>query len=89
MKRVILTGGTGFVGANRARRLLRDGHEVHLPTLRLDSVFGPYEDPGRLLPTLIKHGLKGTLPPLAAPDVARDFVYVADVVEAFFSVRMP
>ena len=30
MKRVILTGGTGFVGANLARRLLRDGHEVHL-----------------------------------------------------------
>jgi len=30
MKRVLLTGGTGFVGANMARRLLRDGHEVHL-----------------------------------------------------------
>ncbi|MBI4678154.1 MAG: NAD-dependent epimerase/dehydratase family protein [Elusimicrobia bacterium] len=30
MKRVVLTGGTGFVGANLARRLLRDGHEVHL-----------------------------------------------------------
>jgi uncharacterized protein YbjT (DUF2867 family) len=29
-KRVILTGATGFVGANLTRRLLRDGHEVHL-----------------------------------------------------------
>lgn len=30
MKRCLLTGGTGFVGANLARHLLRDGHEVHL-----------------------------------------------------------
>src|SRR5437763_15294695 len=30
MKRVILTGASGFVGANLARRLLHDGHELHL-----------------------------------------------------------
>ena len=30
MKRVLLTGGTGFVGANLAERLVADGHEVHL-----------------------------------------------------------
>src|ERR1043166_6771163 len=30
MKRVIVTGGTGFVGANLVRRLLREGQEVHL-----------------------------------------------------------
>ena len=66
--------------------------QVHLPTLRLYSVFGPYEDPGRLLPKLIMHGLQGDLPPLASPDVARDFVYVGDVVEAFLlaaSVHTP
>jgi nucleoside-diphosphate-sugar epimerase len=57
--------------------------QVHLPTLRLYSVFGPYEDPGRLLPTLIMRGLKGELPPLADPNVARDFVYVDDVVGAY------
>ena len=28
MKRVVLTGGTGFVGANLAHRLVADGHEV-------------------------------------------------------------
>src|ERR1017187_2863638 len=30
MKRAIVTGGSGFVGANLTRRLLADGHEVHL-----------------------------------------------------------
>lgn len=30
MKRTIVTGATGFVGANLARRLLREGHELHL-----------------------------------------------------------
>ena len=64
-------------------RYTAQSRRVHLPTLRLYSVFGPYEDPGRLLPALIQQGLKGELPPLADPDVARDFVYVDDVVEAF------
>ena len=30
MKRALVTGGTGFVGANLVQRLVRDGHEVHL-----------------------------------------------------------
>ncbi|HEV2238249.1 MAG TPA: SDR family NAD(P)-dependent oxidoreductase [Ktedonobacterales bacterium] len=30
MKRVLLTGGTGFIGANLARRLINSGHDVHL-----------------------------------------------------------
>jgi dolichol-phosphate mannosyltransferase len=56
---------------------------VPLCTLRLYSVFGPYEEPSRLMPTLVAHGLRGTLPPLANPDIARDYVYVDDVSEAY------
>lgn len=54
-----------------------------LVTLRLYSVYGPWEDPRRFVPTLIEHGLRGELPPLVTPETARDFVYVDDVVEAF------
>lgn len=56
---------------------------MQMATLRLYSAFGPYEDPGRLLPALIDHGLRGEFPNLAAPEVARDFVYVGDVVDAY------
>lgn len=52
-------------------------------TLRLYSVYGAFEDPRRLIPTLLAHGLRGELPPLASPDTQRDFVAVADAVEAF------
>lgn len=56
---------------------------AHLPTLRLYSVYGPYEDPGRLMPTLIRCGLKGEWPPLVNPDTARDYVCVDDVCDAY------
>lgn len=51
-------------------------------TLRLYSVYGPLEDPRRLVFALLKHGLEGDLPPLVSPDTARDFVYVEDVCDA-------
>jgi dolichol-phosphate mannosyltransferase len=58
-------------------------HGLHIPTLRLYSVYGPYEEPRRLIPSLILHGLRGELPPLVAPDTARDFVYADDVCDAY------
>lgn len=56
---------------------------VHVPTLRLYSVYGPYEEPNRLIPSLVVHGLDNRLPPLVSPDTARDFIYVDDVVAAY------
>ena len=40
-KRALVTGGTGFVGANLVRRLLEDGHELGL-------LVRPNRDPWRL-----------------------------------------
>ena len=64
-------------------RYTANRHSLSIPTLRLYSVYGPYEDRDRLIPKMILHGLHGTLPPLADPEVARDFVYVKDVEEAY------
>jgi len=60
--------------------------DAHVATLRLYSVYGPFEEPTRLLPTVIARGLAGTLPPLVNPDIARDFVYVDDVIDACLAV---
>jgi nucleoside-diphosphate-sugar epimerase len=56
---------------------------IRMPTLRLYSVYGPYEEPRRLVPALIVNGLESRFPPLANPDTARDYVYVADVLDAY------
>jgi UDP-glucose 4-epimerase len=57
-------------------------HGIPIPTVRLYSVYGPFEDPRRLLPTLIVHALEKRWPQLVAPDTCRDFVYVDDVIAA-------
>jgi nucleoside-diphosphate-sugar epimerase/glycosyltransferase involved in cell wall biosynthesis len=51
--------------------------------LRLYSVYGPLEDTSRLIPNLVRRALTGTFPDFVDPEISRDFVYVADVVEAF------
>ncbi len=56
---------------------------LYIPTLRLYSVYGPDEDEHRFVPTLVRYGLRGELPPLAQPNIARDYVYIDDVCDAY------
>lgn len=51
-------------------------------TLRLYSIYGPWEDPDRLVPALVREATRGALPPLVGPETARDFVYVDDCCDA-------
>jgi nucleoside-diphosphate-sugar epimerase len=60
--------------------------QMPISTLRLYSVYGAYEEGSRLMPTLIKHGLHGELPPLVSPDTARDFIYIDDVLDIYQKV---
>jgi nucleoside-diphosphate-sugar epimerase len=57
--------------------------EQAVTTLRLYSAYGPWEEPRRLVPAVVVHGLERRLPPLVDPHIARDFVYVEDVLDAF------
>ena len=61
------------------------GYNRGLPVLnlRLYSVYGPFEEPTRLVPTLLRSVLDGSRPELSSPDPVRDFVFVDDVCAAF------
>jgi nucleoside-diphosphate-sugar epimerase len=57
-------------------------HNAPVVILRLYSVYGPWEEPTRLIPTVVAQGMMGVWPPLADPRTARDFVYADDVASA-------
>ncbi|MBI2010137.1 MAG: SDR family NAD(P)-dependent oxidoreductase [Candidatus Chisholmbacteria bacterium] len=67
-------------------RYLAEKHRLYIPTLRLYSVYGPFEEPTRLMPRLMLNILQGRWPPLVDPLIARDFIYVDDVCEAMVRV---
>jgi nucleoside-diphosphate-sugar epimerase len=56
-------------------------HKMGLVTYRLFSVYGPWEEPTRLMPTLIRRIRAGLPLEMVSPETARDFVYVEDVLD--------
>ncbi len=52
-------------------------------TLRLFSVFGPYEEPSRFIPTIIKSLIVRNTIKLTSGSLRRDFIYAKDVVTAY------
>jgi len=73
------------LAATQYCRQMAQAKNLPMCTLRLYSVFGPYEEPNRFFPALILRGLNGALPPLVEPDIARDYIHVDDVCDAFIS----
>lgn len=57
-------------------------NEMPVLNLRYYSVYGAYEEPDRLIPTLIKKALQKEFPPLVQPEISRDFVYIDDAILA-------
>jgi nucleoside-diphosphate-sugar epimerase len=59
-------------------------HDLNILTLRLFSPYGYFEDPDRLVPYLIRTCLNDEPVVLHNPRSVRDFVFVEDVVKAYF-----
>jgi nucleoside-diphosphate-sugar epimerase/glycosyltransferase involved in cell wall biosynthesis len=71
------------LAATQILELLCDSSKLAVTVLRLYSVYGPMEEPRRLIPTLIRLGQRSELPPFSPREVTRDFVFIDDVVNAF------
>jgi polyisoprenyl-phosphate glycosyltransferase len=74
------------ISATALVRLYARKHGVPAFVLRLYSLYGPYEDFSRLIPTLLWKARAGDLPALVSPTISRDFVYIDDAVRAFDAV---
>lgn len=64
------------------------GRDANLPItiLRFFSVYGPWEEPGRLIPTIVLRFLHKEPLEFVSRRVARDFTHVDDVVDACLAV---
>jgi nucleoside-diphosphate-sugar epimerase len=60
----------------------RQSPAMAVVTLRLFSVYGPWEAPSRLIPTMIERARAGLPLRMVAPQIARDFVFIDDVLAA-------
>lgn len=86
----LLEPNSYYAVAKAAQTLLCQylSHENKLPiiTLRPFSVYGPYEESSRLVPTLINNCLKNKDLSLASPQTARDFIFIEDMINAYLKV---
>jgi nucleoside-diphosphate-sugar epimerase len=77
-----LHGITKLAATLYARARAR-AEELPIVTLRLFSTYGPGDNPRRLVPRVIAGARAGTPILLSRPEIARDWIYVDDVVELY------
>ena len=56
-------------------------------TIRLFSVYGPFEEPRRFIPTLLKALYFKEEMNLVSPDIARDYIYIDDLVGVYLKIE--
>lgn len=55
-------------------------------TVRLFSPYGPWDDPQRLIPYVIRSLLRGGSPKLTTPASVRDYIYIEDAVDLYIKL---
>lgn len=58
-------------------------NRLPITTVRLFHVYGPYEEPTRLIPTLMRQLLNNKQSQLVSPNISRDLIYIDDVINFY------
>jgi nucleoside-diphosphate-sugar epimerase len=87
MKETDMLEPSTFFGMSKAAQTLlcqqfAKEHFQPIVVLRLFSVYGYWESPKRLVPTVIRAALRNQEIALTVPGYRRDFVFIEDVIEA-------
>ncbi len=61
-------------------------HKLPIYTVRPFSVYGDYEMPTRLIPTIISHALQKKTMSLASPHNVRDYIYIKDMTALYHTI---
>jgi nucleoside-diphosphate-sugar epimerase len=67
-------------------RFMAQKSSMGLAVFRLFSVYGPWEEPTRLIPTLLRRARAGLPLTMVSPRIARDFIYIDDVLDALLNL---
>lgn len=78
--------GVSKAAASLYTQYIAKEHDKPIVIVRPFSPFGYFEQPTRLIPTLIKNCLSNQDPELASPSSVRDFIFVDDLIDAFMLV---
>ncbi len=92
MKETDLLEPASYYAATKCSQTLLCFHAAReekkpIVTLRLFSVYGPYEEPRRFIPTLMRALYLKEKMNLVSPDIVRDWVYVDDVVNSYLLIN--
>lgn len=60
-------------------------YKKNVVTYRPFSVFGPYEEPTRFIPTIIRNAFSDKPIDLTESEIRHDFIYIDDVVDAYIA----
>jgi nucleoside-diphosphate-sugar epimerase len=80
--------GITKLAATLYARARAEAHDQPIVTLRLFSTYGPADNPRRLVPRVIAGALNGMPILMSRPQIARDWIYVDDVVSLYLEAAV-